>query len=226
VVDDPVSTSFLEEAGLRVEAARYALLRRLAPALRHEAVGHLQPIAMVTSVLERRLEMPAPDLEQLRDGVRRLAGSSRSGLQACLDVIGWLSGDGGEEVPLEQAVRETVGLLKGSLGFRGFTLREDLPGASHPVPRAAMRQVLPACLLWLTDHAGPPAQVTLGLGRAPGRGGPALLLSLEPTEGEAGSAPEPACRPLSLAEVQALAEAEGLRVHHEGDQLALELLPA
>ncbi len=224
MVDDPVSTSSLEEAGLRVEAARYALLRRLAPALRHEAVGHLQPIAMVTSVLERRLEMPAPDVAQLRDGVRRLASSSRSGLQACLDVIGWLSSDSGDEVPLAQAVRETLDLLKGSLGFRGFTLREAVAGDAHPVPRAAMRQVLPACLLWLTDHAGPPAQVTISLVPAGGRA--ALLLSLEPTEGEAGSPHEPACRALSLPEVQALAEAEGLRVHHQGDQLMLELLPA
>ena len=225
MVDDPVSTPTFEEAGLRVEAARYALLRRIAPALRHEAVGHLQPIAMVTSVLERRLEMPEPDVAQLRDGVRRLASSSRNGLQACLDVIGWLSADAGDAVPLEQAVRESLDLLKGSLGFRGFSLREDVAGARHPVERTAMRQVLPACLLWLTDHAGPPAQVTVGLGRTP-RGAMALVLSLEPTEGEAGSPHEPACRALSLDEVRALAEAEGLRVQHEGDQLTLELPPA
>ncbi len=39
----------------RVEAARYALLRRLAFAMRHHMVVHLQPIGMSTELMERRL---------------------------------------------------------------------------------------------------------------------------------------------------------------------------
>ena len=35
------------------EAARYALLRRLAPAIRHSMGGALQPISMVVALLEK-----------------------------------------------------------------------------------------------------------------------------------------------------------------------------
>ena len=44
------------------EAARYALLRRLAPSMRHHLVVNLQPIGMIYEVMDRRLSAPEPDL--------------------------------------------------------------------------------------------------------------------------------------------------------------------
>ena len=35
------------------EAARYALLRRLAPAIRHSMVGWLHPVVLTAEILER-----------------------------------------------------------------------------------------------------------------------------------------------------------------------------
>lgn len=206
---------------LALEAARYALLRRLAPALRHEAVGQLQPIAMVSSVLERRLAQASPELGPLQDGVRRLTQASRTAVQACVDIIGWLAPEPGEPIPLHEAVQETVDLLRGPLGFRGFTLAPMLEGASDPVGRASLRQVLPACVLWLTDQAGPPAEVRVSV--APGPGPLVLQLTLEPTEGEAGNHRESAYRGLRLEEVEAIARAEGIALQHDGDTLLLRL---
>ena len=40
------------------EAARYALLRRLAPSMRHHLVVNLQPIGMIYEVMDRRLRAP------------------------------------------------------------------------------------------------------------------------------------------------------------------------
>ena len=42
------------------EGPRYALLRRLAPAIRHDMAGSLQPISMVAAMLEKRLQKPDP----------------------------------------------------------------------------------------------------------------------------------------------------------------------
>lgn len=210
---------------LALEAARYALLRRLAPALRHEAVGQLQPIAMVSSVLERRLAQPSPELGPLQEGVRRLTQASRTAVQACVDIIGWLAPETGEPLPLHEAVQETADLLRGPLGFRGFTLRPMLEGASDPVSRASLRQVLPACVLWLTDQAGPPAEVRVRVAAAPGPGPRPLVLqlSLEPTEGEAGTSREAAHRSLRFEEVEAIARGEGITLQNEGDTLLLQL---
>lgn len=204
-----------------LEAARYALLRRLAPALRHEAAAHLQPLAMVGSVLERRLASPQPDRDQMADGVRRLLASSRGAVQSCLDIITWLMPEPGRVMPLHEVVAETVQLLRGSLGFHGFTLRDDVDGLDTPVSRAALRYVLPASLLWLTDSAGPPAEVTLSAQAEPG--GVRLRLTLSPTEGPAGMDADATGRPLRREEVQALAHAEHIGWTHEGDRIDLVL---
>ena len=51
------------------ESARYALLRRLMPAIRHNLAGSLQPIGMVSAMLERRMQGASPDLEKLGKNV-------------------------------------------------------------------------------------------------------------------------------------------------------------
>lgn len=204
-----------------VEAVRYALLRRLAPALRHEAVAHLQPLTMIGSVLERRLAGPQPDLEQVADGVRRLMASSRGAVQSCLEVITWLMPEPGRTVPLHEAVGDTLQLLRGSLGFRGFAVRDETGGLDVPVPRAALSYVLPASLLWLTDSAGPPAEVTL-TARADGNQ-VSLVLELTPSDGPDGLSMDLVGRALTGEEVKLLAHAEGIAFKHEGDTLRLSL---
>lgn len=204
-----------------LEAARYALLRRIAPAMRHEAVAHLQPLAMVGSVLDKRLAATPPDTAQIADGVRRLMASSRGAVQSCLDVITWLMPEPGRSMPLHEAVAEALQLLRGSLGFRGFAVRDEVGGLDVPVSRAALRYVLPASLLWLTDSAGPPAEVTL-TAQAEGDG-VRLQLALTPADGPEGMDSEPVWRPLCREEVEALASAEGVGWTHEGDGITLRL---
>lgn len=218
----PPDIATTAQATLALEAARYALLRRLAPALRHEAVGLLQPVTMVSSVLERRLAHPEPQLGALHEGVRRLSSASRSAVQACVDLIGWLAPETGEPIALHEAVQDILDLLRGPLGFRGFTLHNALEGAADPVSRASLRLVLPACLLWLTDQAGPPAQVAFHVARGSGDL-IELQLSLEPTEGEPGGEREAAYRSLRYEEVESIARSEGIALQHEGDTLTLRI---
>ncbi|MBL0421312.1 hypothetical protein JI739_13210 [Ramlibacter sp. AW1] len=204
---------------LAVEAARFALLRRIAFAIRHELMAHLQPVAMAGEIVERRLRAPEPNLDQIRDGVTRMTGLSRTASQACRDVIGWFAPEPGRVVPLQSAVDEATALLGSSLGFRGFSLRSELRGADWPVQRAAWRHLLPACLLLLSDEAGPPAEITLH--GEPDGGQVLLRLTLEPTDGGELDAGEMPYRPLSADEVQALAQADGVRFTRQGDTIEL-----
>ena len=206
------------------DGARYALLRRLAPALRHEAVAALQPIAMATGILERRLHDPAPNLTQVQDTATRLAGYSRSAVQSCLDLIEWIAPGSGRSVSVQAVVRSTLDLVRGNLSLRGFTLREELHGADSLVRHAGLRYVLPACLLWLTDSAGSPAEVTLRAQNAEHT--LHLVLALQPTTGAAGAEEHPAYRPLRQSEVTALAQDAGIALHHQGDTLSLALTRA
>ncbi len=203
------------------EGARYALLRRLAPALRHEAVAPLQPIVMAASLLERRLRDPATDPSTLQDTAVRLKDYSRAAVQSCLGLIDWLAPQPGADLPLREAVHDTLELLRGSFLLRGFTLQAELPDTPERVACGGLRYVLPACLLWLTDSAGSPAQVTL---RAQADGDQTqLLLDLQPAEGAPGTHDPPAYRPLSGDEVQALAHDEGIALARHGDTVALTL---
>lgn len=205
----------------RVEAARYALLRRLAFAMRHHMVVHLQPIGMITEVMERRLRLPEPDLSQVHESMTKVNGFSRAAVQSCLDVVSWLAPEDGATVALDAGVREAVAMLRSDFNFRGFTLKDEVGDAPMEVSRAALRNVLPAALVALTDQAPSPADVVVTASVEAGRA--VLGVSVTPTEGPPGSAVDPPYRLLQWDEVEALAKAEGAGVERDGHRARLTL---
>jgi hypothetical protein len=208
-----------------VEAARYALLRRLAFAMRHRMVVHLQPIGMITEVMERRLQMAEPDLVQMRESMVKINGFSRAAVQACLDVVTWLAPDDSAPIALDAGVQECLGLLRSNFNFRGFTLRDEVGPSAATVRRAALRSVLPACLLLLTDQIVSPADVAVSAELADAQA-PVLVVQVLATTGNAGFAGDAPYRLLEWHEVEALGRAEGIAVERQGDTARLTLAPA
>jgi hypothetical protein len=206
---------------LRVEAARYASLRRLAFAMRHHMVVHLQPIGMITEVMERRLQSPAPDIARVHESMAKINGFSRAAVQSCLDVVSWLAPEAGAVVPLGAGVQECVALLRSSFNFRGFVLKDEVGDSAAPVARAGLRNVLPAALLALTDRAASPAELVLSAQL--GADQVTLSVALRPTEGAAGFASDAPYRLLEWHEVEALARAEGIGVERAGDTARLSI---
>ena len=204
-----------------VEAARYALLRRLAHAMRHHMVVHLQPIGMITEIVERRLRSPAPDLAQVHESMSRINGHSRSAVQSCLEVVSWLAPEQGAVVALDAGVAECLAMLRSNFNFRGFTLKDEVGTTAAPVARSALRNVLPACLLALTDRAVSPADIVLRARLQPMQA--LLSIGLRAGDGPAGFAGDAPYRLLEWAEVQALARAEGLGFERDGAQVRLTL---
>ena len=72
----------------RAEAARYALLRRLAPSMRHHLVVNLQPIGMIYEVMDRRLRAPSPDLASIHEGAHKINGFARAASDKQQPVLG------------------------------------------------------------------------------------------------------------------------------------------
>src|SRR4051812_49615183 len=54
------------------EAARYSVLRRLAPALKHDMVVHLQAVAMMAEVLTARIEKGSPSVAELEGSISKM----------------------------------------------------------------------------------------------------------------------------------------------------------
>jgi len=204
-----------------VEAARYALLRRLAYAMRHHMVVHLQPIGMITEVMERRLQQASPDLAQVHESMSKINGFSKAAVQSCLDVVSWMAPEDGAVIALDAGVAECVALLRSNFNFRGFTLKNEVGTAPASVSRAGLRNVLPACLLALTDAAASPADVVISARIAAGQ----VLLSIDvcSTDGSAGFDGDKPYRLLEWQEVHALAQADGIALERDGDHVRLNL---
>jgi len=202
-----------------VESARYALLRRLAFSIRHQMVAHLQPIGMVTELLERRLRAPAPDLAQVHDSVAKINGLSKAAAQDTLDVITWMAPEPGATLAIDEAVKDTVALLRGNFSFRGFALRSEVEEQPQPVARAAARMLLPAALLALTDPRERPAEVVIS--SRLGEDVVVVELTLRPAESDAGFENQLSYRAIQWHEVKALAGAEDVELAHADDRATL-----
>lgn len=209
------------QADLEAEAARYALMRRLAPSMRHHLVVNLQPIGMIHEVMERRLAAPQPDLAHLRESAGKINGFARAALASCNDVVGWLAPDEAAGIAVDAAVREAAGLLATSLGFRGYALRNEVTPLAGEVRRSAVRCLLAGALLHLADHLPPPAHLCIAA--EAGAGAAVLRITVQDAEGEQGFSTEAGYRKLDWNDLQALAAADGVQLERQQRGLEMRL---
>lgn len=203
-------------ASAGAEAARYALLRRLAPSMRHHLVVNLQPIGMIYEVMDRRLRAPEPNLGDVTECAHKINGFARAALNSCLDVVTWLAPEEDMVTSVSEGVRECLGLLATSLTFRGYTVRNEVPSLPGQVGRSALRNVLTAAMVHITDET--PAPADLVLSGQPIADALILTLTLRPTDGEQGFTGEVAYRPLDWSDVEALAASESVGLTRDGRQ--------
>lgn len=203
-------------AATQAEAARYALLRRLAPSMRHHLVVNLQPIGMIYEIMDRRLRAPQPDLAEVHQSVSKINGFARAALDSCIDVVSWLAPDEDKRIGVAEGVRECMGLLATSFTFRGYTLRNEVVAMPGDVRRSAIRNVLTAAMIQATDETPPPADVVLAAERSDAA--LVLTLTLRPTDGQNRPGVDELYRRLTWPDVQALAASELVAVQRDGPQ--------
>lgn len=190
-------------------AARYAVLCRLAPALKHDMVVHLQSVAMMAEVMSARMDKGEADTVELQSSVSQMNRLARQAVLACLKVTEWIGPSADESVRLSDGVQESCALLQSSLNFRGFTVHNAVDPSDFEVSRVALRNLLPAALLGLADAAHSTCKLTLEAQRAPD----SVRLSVHcaehiPAAVQTGAdLPQPRLR---WADVQALADLESV----------------
>lgn len=146
------SSSEPTHALLLEEAARYALLRRLTPAIRHHLVGEFQPIGMVAAMMERRLQAPTPNIESLRDNSSMLGELSRTAAGKCTDLLTWIAPPKNATTRLDAGVLDCLNVLSTEFRFRGLVIVNEVGDMPALLPSAALRSVLPAALIALSDQ--------------------------------------------------------------------------
>lgn len=203
------------------ESARYALLRRLAPALRHNMAGALQPLNMMSILLEKRLKSPSPDLVAVAKNSSQLGKASSEASKACMDVVTWLAPGSSDFASVTQAIEDATKLVATELSFKGLTIVHHPAELPVELSRSLTRSVFMAALMALTDAAVAPAQVVI---RATLDAGALVLsLSLEPAPGEpfSASGSEPPYRQLDWDDVRVLADVESVQLSHTASHAAL-----
>jgi hypothetical protein len=203
------------------EAARYTLLRRLAPSMRHHLVVNLQPIGMVHEIMDRRLKAPEPNLADVQEGARKISSYAKAALASCVDVVTWLSPDEAARCTAAQGIAECLSLIATGFTFRGFSLREEETNVEGQVRRASFRNVVTGALIWLSDEHAPPAQISIRAEK--GEDGLVIVLSLQPGTGEPGFSSAQTYRPLTWADIQALADADKVAIARDGSSVRITI---
>lgn len=204
------------------EAARYSVLRRLAPALKHDMVVNLQAVAMMAEVLNARLERGLSNPNDLQKSVSKINRLAREAVMTCLDVAAWIEPGEDEGIRLREGVEECVALLAGNFNFRGFSLGNEVADIDFEVSREALRNLLSAALITLTDAASAPAEVLV---KAEVSAGFAVLtVRCEARESDPEALPfSVTYRPLDWSDVQALAVAESVELFRTGEQIVMRI---
>jgi hypothetical protein len=204
------------------EAARYALMRRLLPAIRHNLAGSLQPVGMMSAMLERRIGSAMPDMAQLAKNSQALTTLSREAAATSLNLMTWLAPRDNEPVAVDSAVDESLGLMGTELSFRGFALDNQAAGSPAKLPKGMLRSVFTASLIALTDSVEQPASVVVTVeGEAPDIRLRIALQLAGPSETASSGNRLPVYRSLKWDDVQAIADAEGVVVDHAADFVQL-----
>lgn len=212
---------------LQEESARYALLRRIAPTLRHHMAGTLQPIGMVSAIMERRLQADDPDLEGLRENGKSIGTLARSASSACMNLITWVAPKENSVVSLRTGVEECVGMLATDLAFRGFTVANKVAAsdmATSLISLISLRTVLTASLIALTDSARAPASLVLSSEVVNGQ--VRVLITVNSDKDATLSDVPRSYRQLGWSDVQVLAAAEQVGLSHDTDCVAMHFSAA
>ena len=196
---------------IRAEAARFAVLCRVAPMLRHDMAGALQPLGMVAMVLQRRVQAPELDLQAIAKNAVSIGSLTKEATAGCMEAMGWLAPRGDPAVSLHSGVADVLQVLQVELSGSGLEAVNDLAEDQVTAPQSFFRTVLAAALLAFCDQGGGAGRLQIGLDDSQSGGGrtePALRLAVASSGTPMTPTRRP--RPVIWPDVQALAASWGV----------------
>ena len=204
------SSALCLEGFEREDAARFRLLRRLAPAIRHDLLGALQVPEMMIGMIEMRLRSASPDLAKIREDLALLRNASEKAVSSSMSVMSWVEPDEEQTSDVDTAVFDCIAMLSSPLKLKGFDLVNDVAGIEGRLSVTAVRQVLSAALIALSDHLEAPAALLVEAQAMPGC--IEISIFLCPTDKTPTFFGAKADRPLGWQEVEVLARAQSVQL--------------
>ena len=204
----PGATLSLDEEG-----ARYALLQRLTPVLQHQIMGSFQSMGMIAVMLDRRLQSASPDLDSLRQDCALLGNISESAVQSIINLLTWVRPKPEATQQLDAGVDECAGLLLNEFKLKGFDIANEVGPVDADVSSPALRSVVSAALVCLSDQSPVTGVLTLRAHRFADRID--LSIELQPHKNQQREiAHANGYRLLNWRDVELLAAAESVGLAH------------
>jgi hypothetical protein len=139
-----------DERNDRVDAIRYAVLRKLAPGLRHALMGELQAIELSAAIAARMLHAGA-NLAEARDNVGQIQPHCTAAVRTGRSVMEWLRPEEGSTVAIGEGVSQCLKLAGEDWFLRAIEVTTDLQDTDVLVPKGALQELVVTTLLVLTD---------------------------------------------------------------------------
>ncbi len=223
--DPPLLPSELS-AQWRAEAANYAVLRRIAPALRHDVAGLMQPLGMLMMVLQRRMQMPDPDLAAISKNVASVNALTKEATAGCMNAMGWMVTGDDAPTALRTAVNEAIKLLEMEFAATALELVNGIADDQAVAPKNFLHSVLTGALLAFCDQrtAGAALEIKFEAGSRDER--PRLKLCMLPGDASKLSAPTEMTRPsraIDWSDVEAMANSFNVTMARGEGWLTLSL---
>jgi hypothetical protein len=204
------------DAEANVEAARYALFRRILPVLRHGLAGELQSVQFAVSLARRSCDR-VPHTGEIAEAIARIGEQASAAIGRGQAITDWLRPDPRATISVGEGVHACLDIVGTEWSLRGIEVTTSLAAAAEIVESALFRVVLAAMLVALGDSLPGAADVTLKA-RKRGRH---VMISLRgqaaPRDGE--GARVSLYRDLRWSDVAALAGAHGVAWAQRGDHV-------
>ena len=210
------------------EGSRYALLRRLAPAMRHQLAGSMQPVTMMAVLFEKRLKAATPDVPVLIKSSADLRLQASAAARSSMDLMDWFACDPDATVPLDKGLQDALHLVAAELSFRGIMCINQTAGVTAAAALNHVRGLFIAGVLALTDAAVGRANLLL----TALQDGEVMVVRIALTAVDTAGESEPhdssqisltTYRKIDWHDVEAIAIDDGVLIHHHPHTLTLRL---
>jgi signal transduction histidine kinase/CheY-like chemotaxis protein len=195
-----------------VEAARYALYRRILPVLRHGLVGELQSVQFAVNLAKHACaRAPGDTLE----AINRISDQASAAVGRGQALTDWLRPDPNATTTVGEAVHACLDLVGTEWSLRGIEVDASVPAANEVVKSAAFREVVAAMLVAIGDAAAGAADVSLTVRKR----GANVMVSVRSRASprDADGARVSLYRDVRWTDVGALARAHGISWARRGD---------
>jgi hypothetical protein len=131
------------------------VLQRVAPVLRHDVAGLMQPIGMMTKILQRRVQAPVPDLLEISKNLASVGALAKEASSGCMNAIGWMVSSEDQPANLSLSVNTVTNILSAEFSSAALTLTNDIEDEQISVPQLFVRSLLIGALLAFCDQRTP-----------------------------------------------------------------------